>query len=69
MRYPFFLLLVLGFFSCTDSNKKPEENTEERARRIHEKVVTIDTHDDINVKNFTDSINYTQNLDTQGKFT
>jgi membrane dipeptidase len=28
-------------------------------------VITIDTHDDINVKNFTDSINYTQKLNTQ----
>ena len=28
-------------------------------------VITIDTHNDIDVKNFTDEINYTQNLDTQ----
>src|SRR5690606_35764917 len=33
--------------------------------RIHDSVITIDTHDDINIKNFTDSINYTQRLDTQ----
>lgn len=38
---------------------------EERAKLNHEKVITIDTHDDINIKNFTDSINYTQRLDTQ----
>ncbi len=38
---------------------------EEKALRIHQKVITIDTHDDINVKNFTDSINYTQRLETQ----
>lgn len=37
----------------------------ERAKAIHERVITLDTHCDINVKNFTDSINYTQNLDTQ----
>ncbi|WP_373071313.1 dipeptidase [Zeaxanthinibacter enoshimensis] len=36
-----------------------------KAKEIHENVITIDTHDDINVKNFTDSINYTQDLDTQ----
>ncbi len=42
-----------------------EETTLEKAKRIHEKVVTIDTHDDINVANFTDSINYTQRLETQ----
>lgn len=28
-------------------------------------MITIDTHDDINVANFTDSINYTQRLNTQ----
>lgn len=37
----------------------------ERARAIHERVITLDTHCDINVKNFTDSINYTQNLESQ----
>ena len=37
----------------------------EKARLIHEKVITLDTHDDINVNNFTDSINYTQDLETQ----
>lgn len=34
-------------------------------QEIHEKVITIDTHDDINVKNFTASKNYTQRLTTQ----
>ena len=28
-------------------------------------IITIDTHIDINVKNFTDSLNYTMNTDTQ----
>ena len=37
----------------------------ERAKAIHERVITLDTHCDINIKNFTDSINYTQNLDNQ----
>nr|WP_321223553.1 dipeptidase [uncultured Psychroserpens sp.] len=37
----------------------------ERAKAIHERVITLDTHCDINVKNFTDSINYTQNLESQ----
>jgi len=35
------------------------------AMRIHEAVITIDTHDDINVKNFTKEKNYTQDLNTQ----
>ena len=28
-------------------------------------IITMDTHDDINVENFTESLNYTMNTDTQ----
>ncbi|MFD2518758.1 dipeptidase [Salinimicrobium flavum] len=42
-----------------------DENPEETARMIHDKVITIDTHNDININNFTAETNYTQNLDTQ----
>ncbi len=62
----FYLLLsTIALISCAEKQPKAIENLEEKARRIHDAVITIDTHDDINVKNFTDSINYTQNLDTQ----
>ena len=37
----------------------------ERARAIHDRVFTIDTHADINTGNFTETVNYTMNLDTQ----
>jgi membrane dipeptidase len=37
----------------------------EKAKSIHERVITLDTHCDINIKNFTDSLNYTQDLDSQ----
>jgi len=37
----------------------------ERARAIHDRVVTIDTHADIYTGNFTETVNYTMNLDTQ----
>ncbi|MCK8480631.1 dipeptidase [Flavihalobacter algicola] len=40
-------------------------NLVQRAKAIHERVITLDTHCDINVKNFTDTINYTQNLESQ----
>jgi membrane dipeptidase len=36
-----------------------------RARAIHERVIALDTHDDINPRNFSWSLNYTQDLDTQ----
>ncbi|MGB7394302.1 MAG: membrane dipeptidase, partial [Pricia sp.] len=65
MKYfvTFFGLLVI--FSCQNTDKKIEESLEAKARRIHESTITIDTHNDINVKNFTDSANYTQRLETQ----
>ena len=37
----------------------------ETARGIHERVITADTHDDINVANFTAEQNYTMDLNTQ----
>ncbi len=36
-----------------------------KAKKIHADVITLDTHVDINTKNFTDEVNYTQNLPTQ----
>ncbi|MDN3644086.1 dipeptidase [Lutimonas halocynthiae] len=58
----FFISLVL-----TAQSRPPEsENSRrERALKIHESVITIDTHNDINIANFTAEKNYTQDLDTQ----
>ncbi len=36
-----------------------------RARGIHDRVITLDTHVDINTANFTANTNYTMTLDTQ----
>ncbi len=36
-----------------------------KAKAIHERVMTIDTHVDINPDNFTETVNYTQDLDSQ----
>ncbi len=65
MKYLSLFVSSLILFSCGEAQQKKELSLEERAMKIHEKVITIDTHDDINVQNFTDSINYTQKLDTQ----
>lgn len=60
------LLLVSLFISChSEENKMTESQLIEKAKGIHDRVITLDTHIDINVRNFTDSINYTQNLETQ----
>ncbi|MCF7568594.1 dipeptidase [Sabulilitoribacter arenilitoris] len=53
--------------ACKNNTEKTTEvlSLKDRAKAIHERVITLDTHCDINVKNFTDSINYTQNLSSQ----
>ncbi|SOC80121.1 membrane dipeptidase/D-alanyl-D-alanine dipeptidase [Salinimicrobium sediminis] len=56
------LLLLLFTFAA---NAQTDEALIEKARKIHEKVITIDTHNDINVDNFTAAKNYTQDLETQ----
>ena len=73
---PAAFLLALG--GCGDSGApaesgvaapEPAAETEqqliERAREIHERVITLDTHVDINTDNFTLDNNYTSDLDTQ----
>jgi membrane dipeptidase len=56
----------MALVSCQEGKKEnPEKSLEARAMALHEKVMTVDTHVDINVKNFTDSSNYTQRLNTQ----
>ncbi|NHF59847.1 membrane dipeptidase [Flavobacteriaceae bacterium TP-CH-4] len=65
MKFRILQLCILLALSCQEAPKEVAESVEEKAKKIHAKVISIDTHDDINVKNFTDSINYTQRLETQ----
>jgi membrane dipeptidase len=65
MKQFIVFICILTVISCKEDKKEITESLLEKAHRIHEKVITIDTHNDINVDNFTDSINYSQNLDTQ----
>jgi membrane dipeptidase len=62
-----FLCLIFTLSSCKKEPEQPmtEEQLIAKAKDIHERVITLDTHCDINVNNFTDSINYTQDLDSQ----
>jgi membrane dipeptidase len=63
------LLLCTGLLliaSCKDvATNITEDQMIAKAQIIHDKIITLDTHCDINVKNFTDSINYTQELESQ----
>ena len=54
-----FIILALALLGCT------EKSIEEKAMEIHERVITLDTHDDFSVSNFTDSLNYTMDTNTQ----
>lgn len=62
------LLTVLALAAC-GGEATPEGETEaelvQRARGIHERVITLDTHDDISPANFTAEQNYTMDLNTQ----
>src|SRR5690554_5862130 len=72
MRILTYLLLTLTLVlsSCGNKqNKKQDEavteTLEEKAQRIHDNVITIDTHVDFDVRNFTEEVNYTQELPIQ----
>jgi microsomal dipeptidase-like Zn-dependent dipeptidase len=68
---PLFLLTILLIVSCkNEQNSKSDSNAIDpelfaKATAIHERVMSVDTHNDISVRNFTDSINYTQELSNQ----
>ena len=55
--------LTLGLVGC--GGPETEQQLLERARGIHERVITLDTHVDINTDNFTEASNYASDLDTQ----
>jgi len=45
--------------------QETEDELIARAQAIHDRVITLDTHADINTSNFTETNNYTMDLDTQ----
>ena len=58
----FSVMILLG---CQEKKENTNIQLLQKAQMIHLKSVTLDTHDDIDVKNFSDSLNYTQDTDTQ----
>jgi len=58
-----FILLLLS--ACKSNSELSEAELVEKAKAIHEEVITLDTHCDINVNNFTDSLNYTMETESQ----
>ena len=58
-------LFTLIFASLLISCGQQKTDLAEKAKQIHDRILTLDTHDDINVKYFTDSLNYTMDTETQ----
>jgi len=64
-----YLVIALALITSACGKKDDTALTEaeliEKAKGIHERVITLDTHDDINPTNFTTETNYTQRLESQ----
>lgn len=81
LKYSMPILAALLLSACGDNSQpaqsgaptqEPQDQGVEteaqlitRAQGIHERVITLDTHNDINTANFTVDNNYTMDLDTQ----
>ena len=65
------LLFLLASTACSqdDNVTETEPDLVARARGIHERVITLDTHNDISTANFTADRNYTMALSTQVNLT
>ena len=62
--------LILAAILLPGSSVAAQTNGDEaalilKAQKIHKDVITLDTHNDINTANFTEAVNYTQDLPTQ----
>ena len=66
-----YLSIVFLLIGCQEETTTTKDATMTetaliaKAKDIHKRVMTVDTHCDINVRNFTDTINYTQRLSSQ----
>jgi len=65
MRLPRLLATVLVAATGTVGLLAQDDAIAAKARAIHERVMTLDTHNDINPNNFTAECNYTQDLGNQ----
>ena len=61
----YFFILSLLIISCQNKDLKNRNESYLTAKKIHSKVVALDTHNDIDLYNFSDSLNYTQNTNSQ----
>jgi membrane dipeptidase len=60
-----FVMVSCKTLQTTGNTNLLDTNMIAKAKAIHQRVMTLDTHVDINPNNFTETINYTQDLDSQ----
>src|SRR5215813_1773705 len=65
MRFPRLLATVLAAATGTVGLLAQDDAITAKARAIHERVMTLDTHNDSNPNNITAECNYTQDLGNQ----
>lgn len=58
-------LVALALLASPAAAQTPDPALVARAKGIHERVITLDTHNDINPRDFAKGRNYTQRLDNQ----
>lgn len=59
------IVIALPSAAVTAQTKSDEAALIAKAEKIHKDVITLDTHVDINTSNFTEAVNYSQDLNTQ----
>ncbi len=59
------LIAVTMPISVFSQKAMTDEEIVAKAEKIHLEVITLDTHNDIDTRNFTGAVNYTQDLPTQ----
>lgn len=67
IKAAYYLTLIYLILGCQNLDIKNSNDISliETAKKIHSKVIVLDTHNDIDVYNFSDSINYSQNTNSQ----
>ena len=67
IKTAYYLSIISLILGCQNLDTKNNNDISliETAKKIHSKVIVLDTHNDIDVYNFSDSINYSQNTNSQ----
>ena len=65
IKAAYYITLIYLILGCQNIKNNNDISFIETAKKIHSKVIVLDTHNDIDINNFSDSLNYTQNTNSQ----